>query len=126
MNATGATSSHTASVSVSSGSRKRVTVVQLDDGSSALARSLYVSTDSNPQGDLDVALFDGQSQVAPEEGKHSMRESEVTIPGTSLYDTGDNIDVELDNRDNASTVNVSVLVVVTNPDDMELIDAYGS
>jgi len=107
---------HALSTTVTAGSRDRLTVATIGEGRSVVSQALQVQTVQDPGGDFDVALFNGEEKVTPEENRYTMTTDEVLIPGAARYDTGDDIDVELDGRDRTADTDVSVLVGVVPTD----------
>jgi len=72
-------------------------------------------TVQDPAGDLDVALFDGDRRVTPENSPHTMATDEVHLPAAQQYGVGDEITALLDNTDNSADIDVSVLVTGADP-----------
>lgn len=117
-----ATTAFTDDTTVSAGARTRLTIATIPEGVEVVSTALGVATVSDPSGNLDVALFNGQEQVSPEETKHTMATDEVTLPAVTPFETGDDVDVELDNRDNASSIQVSVFVGAIEAEKQALLD----
>jgi len=109
------TTAFAATLTVSSGTRERVKLGSVDAGRQFISARLSVSTTTDPGGDLDVGLYNGEQQVTPEDTLHTMANDEVSMPGVAVYGTGDEVEVELDNRDNAGDIQVSTLVSGTVP-----------
>jgi|APHM01.1.fsa_nt_gi hypothetical protein len=102
---------------VAAGTRERAVVGTIAEGRVVEAHSLAVTTVTDPGGDLDVALFNGQEQVTPEERKATMATDELTLPASSVYDTGSDITVELDARDRNNAIEVTSVVTASVRDD---------
>lgn len=117
------TTAFTVNVTVSSASRTRATVGTIEEGENFVSTAFAVTAVSDPGGDMDIALMNGQEQVAPEEDRHTMATDEVVLPAVALYDTGSTIEAELDNRDNTSQLEVSVLVAGIEPDKLDLLES---
>lgn len=95
---------------VSSGTRERVVVGTVGEGASFTSESVTVSTVQDPGGDLDVALFNGEQRVSPQESTATMATDELRLPAGSVYDVGSEITVELDARDRTADIDVTVVV----------------
>lgn len=120
-----ATTAFSEDTTVASGTRTRLTIATIPEGKEVVSTSLGVATVSDPGGDLDVGLYNGQEQVTPEGSRHTMATDEVTLPGVGVFETGDDVDVELDNRDNTSSIQVSVFVGAIEADKSALMDVLG-
>jgi hypothetical protein len=110
-----ATSVLTGFLSISAGSRERLTVRTVREGERLQTTGLIVQTAEDPQGLFDVALMDGENLVAPVDQPFTMATDEVQLPGTSVYAAGDDITVRLDATDRETSIDVSVLVPVVDP-----------
>jgi len=95
---------------VASGTRERVTVGTVQEGSVFRSSALAVTTVQDPGGDFDVALFNGEEQVSPVEETAVMATDELSLPAVTGYDVGDEITVELDARDRSADIDVTVVV----------------
>jgi len=117
------TTAFTTSAVVGSSSRTRATVGTIQEGENFVSTAFSVTAVSDPGGDMDVALMNGQEQVAPEEDRHTLATDEVVLPAVALYDTGSTIEAELDNRNNNSELEVSVLVAGIEPEKLSLVES---
>jgi hypothetical protein len=95
---------------VTAGTRTRLSVAEISEGRMFVGTRLSVATVQDPGADLEVALFSGQEQVTPVRSKAVMATDELDLPASTLYDTGDEITVELDARNRSSDIDVTVIV----------------
>ena len=96
--------------SVPGGTRQRTVAGAVAEGGTFTSSFLSVSTAQDPGGDFKVALFNGEQHVSPEETPATMATDELTLPAVSVYDVGSQVTVELDARDRANAIDVTVVV----------------
>lgn len=118
-----ATTAFTLTQTVAGGDRVRATVGTIEEGEDFLSTVVSVATVQDPGGELDVALFDGDKRITPDEQPATMSTDLLVIPAVAEYDTGSEIDVLLDARDRSSSIDVTVQVAGLMPDDVALITA---
>jgi len=86
------------------------TVADVGEGAAFLAEKVEVFVTSDPAGDLDVALLNGQELVGPDNELLTVIESDITVRAGTMYDVGDAVELRFLTTGNYTGGEVSVLV----------------
>lgn len=74
-----------------SDSSGETTLDTIGEGEAFQAEALTIHTVSDPAGNIDMTLLDGQEVVAPDNERLTLAESDTTLQAGNTYDVGDEI-----------------------------------
>jgi hypothetical protein len=86
------------------------TIGNIDEGAAFKSQQLEVRVTSDPAGDLELQLLDGQEQVAPQGDPLTVTESDITLNAGNGYDVGDAIELRFSTTGSYTGGEVMVLV----------------
>jgi len=73
------------------GTNGEETVAEIGEGRAFYAEKMDVYVTSDPAGELELSLFNGQTRVAPDDNPLTLTQSDMDVRAGTYYDVGDRL-----------------------------------